>query len=138
MLSALGQVASRFRVRLGESVTTVEKHNTPLAEATTPSLEALKAYSTGWKVAYSEGDAAALSFFKSAVSIDPQFAVAYAALGLMYGTTGESNLAAENASKAYALLNRVSEKEKFFIAAYYDGRVTGNQEKAQQTCETWI
>ncbi len=138
VLSALGQVASRFRVRLGESLTTVEKHNTPLAEATTPSLEALKAYSTGWKVAYSEGDAAALPFFKSAVSIDPQFAVAYAALGLMYGTTGESNLAAENASKAYALLNRVSEKEKFFIAAYYDGRVTGNQEKAQQTCETWI
>ena len=138
VLSALGQVASRFRVRLGESLTTVEKHNTPLAEATTPSLEALKAYSTGWKVAHSEGDAAALPFFKSAVSIDPQFAVAYAALGLMYGTTGESNLAAENASKAYALLNRVSDKEKFFIAAYYDGRVTGNQEKAQQTCETWV
>ncbi len=138
MLSALDQVARRFRVRLGESLATVEKHNTPLAEATTPSLEALKAYSTGWKVAYSEGDAAALPFFKSAVSIDPQFAAAYAALGLMYGTTGESDLAAENASKAYALLNRVSDKEKFFIAAYYDGRVTGNQEKAQQTCETWM
>jgi DNA-binding winged helix-turn-helix (wHTH) protein/tetratricopeptide (TPR) repeat protein len=138
VLSALGQVASRFRVQLGESLTTVEEHNSPLAEATTPSLEALKAYSTGWKVAYSEGDAAALPFFKSAVSIDPQFAAAYAALGLMYGTTGESNLATENASKAYALSNRVSDKEKFFIAAYYDGRVTGNQEKAQQTCETWM
>jgi DNA-binding winged helix-turn-helix (wHTH) protein/tetratricopeptide (TPR) repeat protein len=138
VLSALGRVASRFRVQLGESLTTVEEHNSPLAEATTPSLEALKAYSTGWKVAYSEGDAAALPFFKSAVSIDPQFAAAYAALGLMYGTTGESNLATENASKAYALSNRVSDKEKFFIAAYYDGRVTGNQEKAQQTCETWM
>ena len=138
VLSALGQVASRFRARLGESLTTVEKHNSPLAEATTPSLEALKAYSIGWKVAYSEGDAAALPFFKRAVSIDPQFAAAYAALGLMYGTTGESDLAAGNASKAYALLNRVSDKEKFFIAAYYDGRVTGNQEKAQQTCETWM
>jgi tetratricopeptide (TPR) repeat protein len=137
VLNALGQIASGFRTQLGESLTTVEKHNTPLAEATTPSLEALKAYSTGWKVALSEGDAAALPFFKRAVEIDPQFAMAYAALGVMYGTTGESALAGEITGKAYALRDRVSDKERFFIAAYYDGRVTGNQEKAQQTCEAW-
>ena len=91
----------------------------------------------GWKVALSEGDAAALPFFKRAVEIDPQFAMAYAALGVMYGTTGESALAGEITGKAYALRDRVSDKERFFIAAYYDGRVTGNQEKAQQTCEAW-
>ena len=137
VLNALGQIASRFRTRVGESLTTVEKHNIPLAEATTPSLEALKAYSTGWKIIHSGGEGAALPFFKRAVEIDPQFAMAYAVLGLTYGTTGESALAAENTSKAYALRDRASDKEKFFIAAYYDGRVTGNQEKAQQTCEAW-
>jgi DNA-binding winged helix-turn-helix (wHTH) protein/Flp pilus assembly protein TadD len=137
VLNALGQMASRFRTRVGESLTTVEKHNTPLAEATTPSLEALKAYSTGWQVGSSTGEAAALPFFKRAVEIDPQFAIAYAALGVMYGANGESALAAESTSRAYALRDRVSDKEKFFIAAYYDGRVTGNQEKAQQTCEAW-
>jgi DNA-binding winged helix-turn-helix (wHTH) protein/tetratricopeptide (TPR) repeat protein len=138
VLNALSKVATQFRSQLGESLTTVEKHNTPLAEATTPSLEALKAYSTGWKVVVSEGDAAGLPFFKRAVEIDPQFAMAYAALGLMFGATGESALAGDFTSKAYALRDRVSDKEKYFIAAYYDGRVTGNQEKAQQTCEEWV
>ncbi len=137
VLNALGQIASRFRSRVGETLTTVEKHNTPLAEATTPSLEALKAYSTGWKVTYSAGEAAALPFFQRAVEIDPQFAIAYAALGLMYSNNAEAALAAENATKAYALRDRVSDKERYFIDAYYDGRVTGNQEKAQQTCEAW-
>ena len=137
VLNALGQIASRFRTRVGESLATVEEHNKPLAEATTPSLEALKAYSTGWKVSASTGEAAALPLFKRAVEIDPQFAMAYAALGLMYSNNAEPALAGESASKAYALRDRVSDKERYFIDAYYDGRVTGNQEKAQQTCETW-
>ena len=137
VLNALDQIASRFRTRVGESLTTVEQHDMPLAEATTPSLEALKAYSTGWKVIPSEGEAAALPFFKHAVELDPKFAMAYATLGLMYGATGESALAAENIGKAYELRDRASDKEKFFITAYYDGRATGNQEKAQQTCEAW-
>jgi len=137
VLNALGQIASRFRSRVGETLATVEEHNTPLAEATTPSLEALKEYSTGWKVDYSAGEAAALPFFQRAVEIDPQFAMAYASLGLMYSNNAESALAAENVSKAYALRDRVSDKERYFIDAYYDGRVTGNMEKAQQTCEAW-
>jgi eukaryotic-like serine/threonine-protein kinase len=137
VLNALGQMAGKFRVRLGESLNTVEKHNVPLVEATTPSLDALKAYSSGWKVLASSGESAALPFFRHAVEIDSHFAMAYAALGLMYGSIGESALAAENASKAYALRNRISDKERFFIAAYYDGRVTGNQERALQTCEEW-
>jgi len=116
---------------------TVEKHDTPLAEATTPSLEALKAYSMGWKVTASQGGDAAVPFFKHAVEIDPRFATAYASLGLMYGSMGETEVGTENTRKAYELRDRASDKERFFITAYYDGRATGNQEKAQQTCEAW-
>jgi eukaryotic-like serine/threonine-protein kinase len=137
VLNVLSQIASKFRTHLGESLVTVEKHNTPLAEATTSSLEALKAYSNGWKIMPSEGETAAMPFFKRATEVDPQFAMAYATLGLMYSSTGESALATENTSKAYALRERVTDKEKFFISAYYDGRVTGNQERAQQMCEEW-
>src|SRR5579864_4175994 len=80
VLNALGQIAIKFRTRVGESLTAVKEHNTPLAEATTPSLEALRAYSEGWKVLFSNGSAAAVPFFKHAVEIDPKFAMAYAAL----------------------------------------------------------
>ena len=137
VLNALTEIASKFRMRVGESLVTVEKHDTPLAEATTPSLEALKAYSMGWKVTASQGGDAAVPFFKHAVEIDPKFAIAYASLGLMYGSMGETELGTENTRKAYELQDRVSDNEKFFIAAYYDGRATGNQKKAQQTCEAW-
>ena len=81
VLNALSHIASKFRARVGESLRTVEKHDTPLAEATTPSLEALKAYSAGWKVLSSTGSAAAVPFFKRAIEIDPKFAMAYAWLG---------------------------------------------------------
>jgi serine/threonine protein kinase/tetratricopeptide (TPR) repeat protein len=137
VLTALTQIASKFRKRVGESLVTVEKHDTPLAEATTPSLEALKAYSMGWKVVASQGGDAAIPFFKHAVEIDPRFATAYASLGLMYGSMGETEVGTENTRKAYELRDRASDKERFFITAYYDGRATGNQEKAQQTCEAW-
>ena len=97
VLNVLSQIASKFRTRVGESLATVEKHDTPLAEAMTPSLEALKAYSTGWKVASSTGNKAAIPFFQRAVEIDPQFALAYARLGHAQATgTGESGLAAVN------------------------------------------
>ncbi len=137
VLNALSELATKFRTRVGESLTTVEKYDTTLAEATTPSLEALKAYSTGWKFAYTGSEEAAEPFFKRAAEIDPKFAMAYASLGLMYGSNGESALATENTSKAYELRDRASDHEKFFITAYYHGRATGNQEKAQQTCEAW-
>jgi len=101
VLNALGQIATRFRSRVGESLTTVKKYDIPLAEATTPSLEALKAYSEGWQVSFSSGSAAALPFFKRAIEIDPNFASAYAALGRMYGDIGESVLSAVNTSRAY-------------------------------------
>ncbi len=137
MLNALGQVASAVRTKLGESLTTVQQYSTPLAEATTPSLEALKAYSLGWKTLYTQGESRAIPFFQQAVGDDPQFAMAYAALGLMYGVTGQSALAAENTSKAYEFRDRASERERFFISASYESWVTGNLEKAEQICEAW-
>ena len=84
VLNSLSQIARKFRIRVGESLATVEKHSMPLAEATTPSLEALKAYSTGDEAGlYPPGAAAAIPFFRRAVEIDPKFAMAYAHLGLV-------------------------------------------------------
>jgi eukaryotic-like serine/threonine-protein kinase len=137
VLNALSQMASKFRARAGESLATVEQHDVPLEEASTSSLQALQAYSMGWERNATAGGDAGLPFFKRAVEIDPKFAMGYAALGLFYGSTGESNLATENIRKAYELRDHANDREKFFITAYYDGRGTGNQEKAQQTCEAW-
>ena len=137
VLNTLSQIARKFRTRVGESLATVEKHSTPLQEATTPSLEALKAYSTGMKLHYSGGNAVGIPFFRRAVEIDPNFAMAYANLGFSYGNEGESVLSAENITRAWQLRNRASERERYFIDFLYDGQVTGNQEKAYQTLETW-
>ena len=138
VLNALSEMASKFRTRVGESLSTVEKHSTPLAEATTPSLEALKAYSAGREAHLLGRGAATLLFFKRAIEIDPKFAMAYADLGHVYGEFGESDLAAENTSHAYGLRDRASEQERFFITASYDLRVTGNMDDLQRTCEAWM
>jgi eukaryotic-like serine/threonine-protein kinase len=90
------------------------------------------------KVLYSTGSAAAVPFFKHAIEIDPKFAMGHAMLGRVYGSIGESFLSAESTSKAYQLRDRASDKEKFFISASYDRQVTGNLQKAQQTCELWV
>jgi DNA-binding winged helix-turn-helix (wHTH) protein/tetratricopeptide (TPR) repeat protein len=138
VLNALGQIASKFRTRVGESLTTVKKYDVPLAEATTPSLEALKAYSAGWQVVSSTGSEAAVPFFNRAIEIDPNFASAYAALGRMYGDIGESVLSAENTNKAYQLRDHASDQERFFISLTYELQVTGDLEKAQQICDLWV
>ena len=137
VLSALSQIASRFRTRVGESLATIEKHSTPLPEATTASLEALKAFSAARKVANSTGFAEAVPLLKRAIEIDPNFAMAYAFLARNYGDIGESVLSADATRKAYELRNRASDREKFFITLTYDRQVTGNLEKAYQTCELW-
>jgi tetratricopeptide (TPR) repeat protein len=138
VLNSLSQIASTFRTRVGESLATVEKHSTPLAEATTSSLEALKAFSTGMKVTLSSGQVAALPFFRRAVELDPKFAMAYANLGFSYGAVGESVLSAESTTTAWQLRDRVSDRERFFIDFIYDRQVTGNLEKAYQTLELWL
>jgi eukaryotic-like serine/threonine-protein kinase len=136
-LNALSRMASKFRVRVGESLRTVEKHDASLADATTPSLDALKAYSAGLKVLYSNGSAVAMPFFMRAIQIDPKFAMAYALLGRVYGDIGETVLSTESTTKAYQLRDRASDVEKFFITASYDTQVTGNLERAEQTCALW-
>ena len=138
VLNSLSQIASKFRTRIGESLTMVKKHDTPLAEATTPSLEALRAFSAGWKVSFASGSAAAIPFLEHSVEIDPNFASAYALLGRLYGDIGESVLSAKNIARAYQLRDRASDQEKFFISVNYDLQVTGNLERAQQTCQLWI
>ncbi len=137
VLNALSQIVSTFRARVGESLATVEKHDTPLQEATTPSLEALKAYSEAWKVAFSTGPAAAVPLLQGAIRIDPNFAMAHAFLGRVYGDIWEPVLSAESTSKAYELRNRASDRERFFIVLSYDLQVRGNLEKAQETAELW-
>jgi Tfp pilus assembly protein PilF len=136
VLSALTQMASRFRVRVGESLITVKKHAMPLAEAATPSLDALKAFSTGWKVLMAS-HSAALPFFQRAIEIDPDFATAHAWLARMYGGLGESVLSRESSRKAWQLRHRASDQERFFIDFSYHRQVTGDLEKARQTCELW-
>jgi serine/threonine protein kinase len=138
ILEALGKAASDIRSKLGESFSTVQRFDTPLEQATTPSLEALKAFSSGVKVWSSIGSAAAIPFFKHAIELDPDFALAYARLGWMYSEIGESGLADDYIRKAYELRERTSELENYFISASFHLKVTGNLTKAEQTCELLI
>jgi len=137
VLKALDGAATKLRAKLGESLSTVQRYDVPLQQATTPSLEALKAYSMGDIARDRKGDAAAIPFFQHAVEIDPQFALAYDALGITFSNLNEPGLAAENITRAYELLQRASEREKFQITANYSQIVTGELEKANQICELW-
>ena len=137
VLKALDTAAVSLRGKLGESLSSVQKYATPLEEATTPSLEALKAYSLGRKTRHAKGDTAALPFYKRAVELDPNFAMAYAAMSAAYGNLNEAGRAAENARKAYELREKVSERERFSIEANYYMYATGELEKAAQVYELW-
>jgi eukaryotic-like serine/threonine-protein kinase len=138
VLDALGQTAAQLRSKLGESLNTVQQFNTPLEQATTPSLDALEAYSAGLKVLNTTGSAAAIPFFKHAIELDPKFAIAYAWLGRMFADVGEAGMSADATRKAFELRDRTSEAEKYFIESSYEMLVTGNMVKAEQTCELWI
>ena len=137
ILNSLSRIVRKLRTRLGESRATVELHSMPL-DATTPSLEAWKAYSTGMKMSLSSDSTAAAALFRRAVDIDPKFAMAHAMLGLGYSGAGESVLSARSTTSAWELRDRVSDREKFFIDFAYDRQVTGNLERAYQTLELWL
>src|SRR5437870_1700226 len=137
VVKALGKVASSLRTKLGESLASVQKFNVPI-EATTSSLEALKTFSMGVTTQREKGDAEAIPFIRRAIELDPNFAVAYAILGVSYANLGQPSLSAENLRKAYELRERVSEKERLRISAYYYGLVTGELEKEAQTYQLWI
>jgi DNA-binding winged helix-turn-helix (wHTH) protein/tetratricopeptide (TPR) repeat protein len=130
VLDALGKAASEMRRKLGESMSSTQKYNTPLEQATTPSLEALQAYSIGYKTLGKGDDAAALAFFQRAIQIDPNFAMAYWGIGQSYD--GETTLAVESARKAYELRERLSELERLRIEC---DDYTGDAMKAMRSCE---
>jgi DNA-binding winged helix-turn-helix (wHTH) protein/tetratricopeptide (TPR) repeat protein len=137
VLKALDNAAVSLRIKLGESLSSVQKYATPLEEATTPSLEALKAYSLGVKTAYTKEATAAQPFFKRAAELDPDFAMAYASMASYYNDFNQPMRATENARKAYELREKVSERERFQIEAYYYFFATGELEKSAQTFEQW-
>jgi eukaryotic-like serine/threonine-protein kinase len=137
VLKALDAAAVTLRTKLGESLSSVQKHATPVEEATTQSLEALKAYSLGLKTRSTKGNTAALPLFKRAVELDPKFAMAYRSLAVVYGNLNEIGRAAEFGRKAYDLREKVSERERFSIEGHYYLIVTGELEKAAQTLELW-
>jgi serine/threonine protein kinase/tetratricopeptide (TPR) repeat protein len=136
VLKALGKAASSLRGKLGESLASIQQFDVPV-QATTGSLEALKAFSMGITTSRTRGDAASIPFFKRALELDPNFAVAYASMGLTYGNLGQASLAAENIKKAYELRERVSEREKYRISSLYYTYVTGELEEASQVYELW-
>jgi class 3 adenylate cyclase/tetratricopeptide (TPR) repeat protein len=137
VLKALDNAAISLRSKLGESLSSVQKYATPVEEATTPSLEALKAFSLGRKMVFAKGNTAALPFYKRAVELDPDFAMPYVAMSAVYGSLNEVGRAAENARKAYDLREKVSERERFAIEANYYLQATGELEKAAQAYELW-
>ncbi len=137
VLDALGETSSEIRNKLGESLSTVKKFNTPLEQASTTSLDALQAYSMGWKNMAGGDRSAAVAFFQRATRLDPKFAMAYALLGVNYSRSGESGLGAENTRRAYELREQVSEHEKLHIESNYYYFVTGDLEKARQSSELW-
>ena len=135
VLAALGKASVRLRGRLGESLSSVQRFDTLLPEATTPSLEALQAYARGMNISKTGEFANSIAFFQRAVELDPNFALGYAALGSSYSNLNETAPAREYARRAYELRTRVSERERFFIEAAYYRDVTGDLEKARQVYE---
>jgi tetratricopeptide (TPR) repeat protein len=138
VLDALGGVASKLRGELGESLATVQKFDVPLAQATTSSLEALKAYSLGRKAYREKGPAAALPYDQRAIELDPHFALGYNAVGNDYIGLSELERANEYYTKAFQLREHASEREKPAITAHYYQDVTGELDKAAQIYQEWI
>jgi len=137
VLPALGNAATKLRGELGESLTTVQKFDVPLTEATTSSLDALRAYSQGLKTWNTKGEAEAIPYLKRALELDPQFASAHVSLGTVYKNLERPALATESISKAYELRERASEREKFYILGHYYREVTGELNKAFSVYGQW-
>jgi eukaryotic-like serine/threonine-protein kinase len=138
VLKALSQAAANVRTKLGESLSSVQKLDTPLEQATTSSLEALQSYSLGRTMLENDNVEASVPLFQRAIQLDPNFAMAYASLGQAYDDLrDEPGLSVENMQRAYALRERVSEREKFYIESHYQRDVVGDLEKAGQIYQLW-
>ncbi len=137
VLGAVGKVASNLRSKLGESLASLQKFDAPVEEATTSSLEALKSFSLGEAERDKGSEQAAIPFYKHALELDPNFAVAYARLGQAYANIGESALAIENTKKAFERRDRCSELEKLYLETHYYNIVTGETDKELEALELW-
>jgi eukaryotic-like serine/threonine-protein kinase len=137
VLDALGNLAAEMRGKLGESLGTVQKFDTPLEKATTSSLEALQAYSLGRREMATTNWEASVPFFQRAIQLDPNFAMAYSRLGMAYRNYGEGGVGSEYSRKAFMLRDRASQLERFYIEAHYYYAALGNLEKGAQVCTLW-
>jgi len=138
VLNALGEAATKMRGVLGESLVTVRKFDIPLAEATTPSLEALKAYSLAYKAAFNGDSANSLPYAQHAIELDPNFAMAYLQLGIAYLNLSEPGRASDCYAKAYQLRERTSDWEELIVEANYYTYATGELDKAEHTFQEEI
>jgi DNA-binding winged helix-turn-helix (wHTH) protein/tetratricopeptide (TPR) repeat protein len=138
VLDALSTMAAAIRTKLGESLASLAKFDTPLESVTTPSLEALQAYSLGVGAVIAKRDPQAIALFEHAINLDPNFAMAYMRLGTHYFNMDETARAAEYLKKAYTLREHTSEREKLHIAANYAAIVTRDLEASRKTLEVWI
>src|SRR2546426_6155287 len=137
VLKALDSASNRFRRRLGESISTIGRFDKPVEQVTTPSLEALKAYSLGTRMMDEEGDAEAIRYLKRAVELDPDFGMAYAELSAAYGNVAGTILAIANIKKAFELRDRISAREKYRVTELYEIDVTGNIDAANVASKLW-
>lgn len=137
VLNALGKASAHLRGKLGESLGSIQKFDAPLEQVTTPSFDALKAYSAGWKIRNMKGPADSIPYFRHAIELDPNFALAYGTLSTSYQMLGEDGQGSEFASKAYSLRDRVTERENFALSAYYYNFVLGDRMRALQNCQLW-
>ena len=137
VLKALGESATNMRKKLGESLASVQKYDAPIDQASTSSLEALQAYSLGIKAKYTKGDQASISFYKRAIELDPNFAMGYARLAAAYRNLGQLALASEYVKKSSELRQRVTERERFFIDAFYCDIATRDSNAEIEVLESW-
>ena len=134
VLDALGKAAAELREKLGESLASIQRFDKPLEQVTTSSLEALKAFTLGEQQHNNEEDVASIPFYQRAIELDPNFAVAYAKLGVVYGNTGQIGRSEELLKKAFDLRDRASERERLYISSQYY-LVTGQLDKSIETYE---
>ncbi|MBY0495884.1 MAG: protein kinase [Cyanobacteria bacterium] len=138
VLAAMGNAVSKFREKLGESLASIQRYDAKIEEATTPSLEALKAYSQGLRTRRTSGDFDSVPFFRRAIDLDNQFALAYARLGTVYANLGQPDESKKMTAKAYELREKVSEVERYYIEARYYTTVQTDVQKALDVYKVWL
>jgi tetratricopeptide (TPR) repeat protein len=138
VLASMDKAAAKLRAKLGESLSSVQKFDVPLEEATTTSLEALKAFTLSVKAEHEKGDAESIPFNKRAIELDPNFAMAYTGLAISYANLNQPGLAAGYLKKAFDLRDRVTERERFHVTSLYYALATGQLDKSKETYDSWI